>query len=188
MARPREFDKDFALDAAIGVFREHGFEGTSAEMLVRAMKIGRQSVYDTFGDKWQLYCAAVSRYAATEVHNHMAALKAEPRAIDGLKAMIERAITNAQLACLGIGSVCEFGRTRPDLSDIHDAADRALRAAIAALARQAQIEGDVAADVDPDVVAGFLAANIAAIRIAARGGADASQLQALACMALRALR
>ena len=55
MARPREFDADAALDGAIGVFREHGFEGASAEMLVNAMGIGRQSLYDTFGDKWQLY-------------------------------------------------------------------------------------------------------------------------------------
>jgi AcrR family transcriptional regulator len=54
MARPKEFDEEQVLDAAITVFREHGFEGTSAEMLVRALGIGRQSLYDTFGDKWQL--------------------------------------------------------------------------------------------------------------------------------------
>ena len=62
MARIKEFDRDKALDAAVGVFREHGFEGTSTEMLVRAMKIGRQSLYDTFGDKWRLYRTAVRRY------------------------------------------------------------------------------------------------------------------------------
>jgi hypothetical protein len=55
MARPREFDPDAALDGAIGVFREHGCEGSSAQMLVDAMGIGRQSLYATFGDKWQLY-------------------------------------------------------------------------------------------------------------------------------------
>ncbi len=58
MARPKEFDSDKALNTAIGVFSEHGFEGTSAGMLTDAMKIGRQSLYDTFGDKWQLYCAS----------------------------------------------------------------------------------------------------------------------------------
>ena len=36
MARPREFDTDVALDGAIAVFREHGFEGTSAQALVDA--------------------------------------------------------------------------------------------------------------------------------------------------------
>ncbi|OWJ59872.1 TetR/AcrR family transcriptional regulator, partial [Inquilinus limosus] len=48
MARPKEFDSEKALDAAIEVFREHGFDGTSTDMLVRAMGIGRQSLYDTF--------------------------------------------------------------------------------------------------------------------------------------------
>jgi TetR/AcrR family transcriptional regulator, transcriptional repressor for nem operon len=38
MARPKAFVEEQALDAAINVFREHGFEGTSAEMLVRALK------------------------------------------------------------------------------------------------------------------------------------------------------
>jgi TetR/AcrR family transcriptional repressor of nem operon len=64
MARPREFDTDAALDGAIGVFREHGFEGSSAQMLVDAMGIGRQSLYATFGDKWQLYRSAERRLAA----------------------------------------------------------------------------------------------------------------------------
>ena len=75
MARPREFDADTALDGAIGVFREHGFEGASAEMLVKAMGIGRQSLYDTFGDKWQLYRAAVRRYGMGECSAHIEAQK-----------------------------------------------------------------------------------------------------------------
>lgn len=157
-------------------------------MLVDAMKIGRQSVYDTFGDKWQLYCAAVSRYSGTEVHDHIAALNANSRAFDGLRAMLDRVVATAQVACLGVGSICEFGRTRPDLSAVHDAADLALRSAIGAQARRAQHEGDVAADIDPEIMVGFLTATIAAIRVSARGGADSGQLQAHADMALRALR
>src|SRR6516225_6494104 len=110
MARPKEFDQDEALDAAIGVFREHGFEGTSTPMLVDAMGIGRQSIYDTFGDKWQLYCVAVRRYATAEVAEHLAALRGPARAIDGISAMIDRVVREAHKACLGVGSICEFGR------------------------------------------------------------------------------
>src|SRR5580700_7979484 len=65
MARPKAFVEEQALDAAIDVFREHGFEGTSAELLVRALRIGRQSLYDTFGDKWQIYLASVRRDAGS---------------------------------------------------------------------------------------------------------------------------
>lgn len=188
MARPKEFDRGEALDAAIGVFREHGFEGASTEMLVQAMGIGRQSLYDTFGDKWQLYCSSVQRYASAETQAHASALRSERRAIDGLHAMVERVVTDARQACLGVNSVCEFGRSRPELAGIHDAAERALRAVIVRRVREAQAEGDVASDLDPEQVAGFLSASFAGIRIAARGGAKAEQLQALGQLALRALR
>lgn len=187
MARTKEFDQDEALDAAIGAFREHGFEGTSTQMLVDAMGIGRQSIYDTFGDKWQLYCAAVRRYAASEVEAHLAALRAPPRAIDGLRAMIDRVVRDANEACLGIGSISEFGRSRDDLTSIHAASGRALQGAVSKRLREAQADGDVARDLDADDAAEFLLANVAGIRIAARGGARPRQLRALGAIALRAL-
>ena len=188
MARPREFDKEQALDAAIAVFRESGFEGTSASMLTGAMKIGRQSLYDTFGDKWRLYCASVHRYAEAETRAHLAALRSGPRAVDGLKAMMERVVAEARQACLGIGSVCEFGRRSGELSAIHDAAAITLQTAIVRRVSEAQVEGDVSPELDPLETTGFLLANIAAIRIAARGGADDAHLAGLGRLALRALR
>lgn len=188
MARPREFDTPAALDAAIGVFREQGFAGASTAELTRVMQIGRQSLYDTFGDKWRLYQAALERYTGQEGDAHEAALSTGPRAADGLEILLARVRANAGQACLAVGSVCEFGRRAPDVTAIHEAADRRIVAAITQRIREAQEEGDVAADLDAGEAAAFLAATIAAIRIAARGGAGAVPLQALAEMALRALR
>jgi hypothetical protein len=47
MARHEEFDRDTALTTAIDVFSEHGYEGTSTDELLTAMKISRQSMWDT---------------------------------------------------------------------------------------------------------------------------------------------
>jgi AcrR family transcriptional regulator len=187
MARPKEFDRDTALDAAIGVFREHGFEGTSAAMLTDAMKIGRQSLYDTFGDKWQLYCAALQRYSMVEGEKHLATLRTPERAIDGLKAMIDRVVSEARAPCLGIGAACEFGQGKPDLSKIQGAAGQVLQAAVARRVREAQGQHDVAADLDANDVAAFIIASFASIRIAARGGAPKARLRAVGKLALRAL-
>ena len=188
MARPREFDADAALDGAIGVFREHGFEGSSAQMLVDAMGIGRQSLYATFGDKWQLYRSAVRRYGMGECAAHFEALRSGVRAIDGINTMLRRVAETADLPCLGTGSIYEFGASRPELMEISASLARPLRAAIVGRVRDAQREGDVATGLDPEAVAEFLIANIAGIRVAGRGGADHATLTGLADMALRALR
>jgi TetR/AcrR family transcriptional repressor of nem operon len=188
MARPREFDVDAALDGAIGVFREHGFEGASAEMLVKAMGIGRQSLYDTFGDKWQLYRSAVRRYGMGECSAHFEALRSGVRAIDAINAMLRRVVETAYQPCLGVGSICEFGVSRPDLAEVHAPLAKTLRDAIAARVRDAQRDGDVASNLDPEAAAEFLIANIAGIRVAGRGGANRAALTGLADMALKALR
>ncbi len=188
MARPREFDADTALDRAIGVFREHGFEGASAEMLVTAMGIGRQSLYDTFGDKWALYRSAVRRYGMGECSAHVEALRSGARAIDGIDAMLRRVVETADQPCLGLGSICEFGLSRPDLAEVNAPLARALRDAIVARVGDAQRDGEVAANLDPEAAATFLVANITGIRVAGRGGADRATLTGLADMALRALR
>lgn len=187
MGRPKAFDQNKALDGAMEVFREHGFEGASAGMLSRAMGIGRQSWYDTFGDKWALYLAAVRRYAASEAAQHLAALQAGERAIDGISAMVRRVVRDASLPCLGVQSVCEFGRSRPELNAIHEAAGRKLREALTARIRDAQAEGDIAATLNADEAADFLLAGFGGIRIAARGGATAASLACLGDLTLRAL-
>ena len=188
MARPKEFEKDAALDAATRVFRERGFAGSSAADLTRAMVIGRQSLYDTFGDKAQLYRAALARYTAQETEAHLAALSTGPRAVDGLEILLARVRAKAGEPCLAVGAVCEFGRTRPELTTIQVAAERALAAALAARLGEAQDEGDVAPGLDVGEAAAFLIAAIPGIRIAGRRVAGAAQLQALAELALRALR
>lgn len=188
MARPREFDADAALDGAISVFRDHGFEGSSTQMLVDAMGIGRQSLYAAFGDKWQLYCSAVRRYALGEISGHFDALRSGPRAIDGIEAMLRRVVTTADKGCLGVASICEFGASRADLAEIQARLARSLRGGFADRIRDAQREGDVATSHDPDATADFLIANIAGIRISGRGGADRATLTGLANMALMALR
>lgn len=187
MARPKNFDVESALDDAITVFRNHGYEGTSAQMLVEGLGIGRQSLYDTFGDKWQLYCKALRRYAISEGQAHREALATGPRAIDGIRAMIDRVVREAATPCLGIGSIAEFGCSRPELSEINAAADLALRTAMIERIRTARAEGDVAGILDPGSVATFLMASFAGIRLAARGGAGREALESLGHMALRAL-
>ncbi|WMT42337.1 TetR/AcrR family transcriptional regulator [Paenibacillus sp. D2_2] len=66
MARLREFDEVQALDAAMQIFWEKGFEATSLSDLTSRMGIQRPSIYAAFGDKKQLFEAALRKY--TQIH------------------------------------------------------------------------------------------------------------------------
>ena len=64
MGRPREFDVDEALEQAMLVFWEHGYEGAGLAQLETAMGITRTSMYAAFGNKEQLFRKALQRYDA----------------------------------------------------------------------------------------------------------------------------
>src|SRR6516225_6652522 len=61
--RPTGFDTDRALDVAMRLFWERGYEGTSMADLSSAMGIHPSSIYAAFGDKQELFALAAKRYA-----------------------------------------------------------------------------------------------------------------------------
>ncbi|MGR9594640.1 TetR/AcrR family transcriptional regulator [Bacillus thuringiensis] len=74
MARTREFDENQVLDAAMQLFWEKGYEATSLSDLTSRMGIQRPSIYSTFGDKKELFEAALRRYTmsrASDIRNKL---------------------------------------------------------------------------------------------------------------------
>jgi TetR/AcrR family transcriptional repressor of nem operon len=63
MARPRNFDRDTALQKAMHLFWTKGYEGTSMSDLTEVMGISRSSLYETFGDKQKLFLEALNHYS-----------------------------------------------------------------------------------------------------------------------------
>lgn len=66
MARTKEFDQEQALDAAMHLFWERGYEATSIQELVDATGVQRQSLYDTFGSKHEMFLQSLLRYQMLE--------------------------------------------------------------------------------------------------------------------------
>ena len=93
-----------------------------------------------------------------------------------------RQVETANQPCLGVGSICEFGVSRPDLAEVHAPLAKTLRDAIAARVRDAQRDGDVASISTLRRPPSF-DRNIAGIRLARRGGANRAALTGLADMA-----
>ena len=72
----------------MSVFWSKGFTATSTSDLVEAMQIGRQSMYDSFGDKRALYLEALARYQQQSVTAHIGRLRSGKTALAGIEAML----------------------------------------------------------------------------------------------------
>ncbi|MDG3442606.1 TetR/AcrR family transcriptional regulator [Nitrospirillum amazonense] len=192
MARPKEFDGEAALGAAIALFSQHGFEGTSTEALLRAMKISRQSLYDTFGDKRQLYLAALRRYNQENVADFVRAMMAAPTPLTGVEyafmAFIAKAVASDHPSCLGVSAICEFGRADAEIASIGDASAHTLAQALKTQLTAARAAGEMGTDVDVPTAAAFLGATLAGLKVSARAGADADTLRRVARLALKSLK
>ena len=192
MARPKEFESEAALKKAIRVFSEHGYEGTSTDALVQAMGIGRQSLYDTFGDKWRLYLEALQHYTAESISNQLRALNSASSPVKGLEAMLNLAVSLAiadpEPKCLGISAVCEFGRSDPGVTMITDLAGRTLLSGLERRIAEAKAAGEISKSVDAQTAAQFIMATLVGIKIAARSGAAPETLRGIARMTMRGLK
>lgn len=76
--RPKGFIPDEALDRAVEMFWEHGYEGVDVDRIARAVNVTKPALYRAFGDKSTLLLRAVERYALMYGAPLMAAFRAEP--------------------------------------------------------------------------------------------------------------
>src|ERR1700691_6125334 len=91
MGRPRGFDEQAVLDAAMRLFWERGYEGTSMADLTKAMNLSPPSIYAAFGDKMALFQAAAKRYAEGPGQYQAKALR-EPTLKDVVHALFRNTV------------------------------------------------------------------------------------------------
>ncbi len=85
MARQKEFDPQQALSKAQRLFWQQGYEATSMTDLVAHLGLSRSSIYDTFGDKRQLYLAALDNYCELALQTVVDFMETSPSVRDGLR-------------------------------------------------------------------------------------------------------
>ncbi|MEU6700964.1 TetR/AcrR family transcriptional regulator [Pseudonocardia sp. NPDC046786] len=189
VGRPRGFDADEALERALLVFWEKGYEGAGLADLTAAMGITRTSMYAAFGNKEQLFRRALDRYTEGPASYGELALT-EPTALAVASAFLNGSVRtttrpDAPAGCLGVqGSLASGEAGRP----IHDALVEWRTAAEVRLAerfRRAVDEGDLPAGADPRRLARYIMTVANGIAVQAAGGASRGELQEVADTALR---
>jgi TetR/AcrR family transcriptional regulator, transcriptional repressor for nem operon len=192
MARPREFDRDEALERATGVFWAKGYAPTSTDDLLTAMGIGRQSLYNAFQDKRALYLEALERYQQTTTAGHLKRLNGTASPITGIKALLLGLISDNDdtraLGCMGVGAICEFGSTDRDITALRSKVFPVLHSRLMERLKEGQAAGEIERSLDCATAASFIQMTMQSIQLAARGGIDATSLRAQARFVVERLK
>lgn len=192
MARPREFDREEALERAIEVFWAKGYASTSTDDLLTAMGIARQSLYNAFQDKRALYLEALERYQRTTIAGHLQRLNRAESPIAGIQALLLGLISNNDdiraLGCMGVGAICEFGSTDPDIAALRSKVSPALHRRLAERLNEGQAAGEIDRSLDCATAASFIQMMMQSIQLAARGGIDVASLRAQARFVVERLK
>jgi AcrR family transcriptional regulator len=192
MARPREFDREVALERATGVFWAKGYAATSTDDLLDAMGIGRQSLYNAFGDKRALYLEALERYQRATTSGHLQRLKAPASPLAGVDALllglIARDARERAMGCMGVGAVSEFGAGDAALAELRARAGRPLFSGLVERLREGQARGEIDPTMNVEDAARFIQVTMTGLQLAARSGASAAALRSLACFAVDRLK
>ncbi|GGG43145.1 TetR family transcriptional regulator [Chelatococcus composti] len=188
--RPRCFDRDTALEAAMMLFWDRGYEATSMDDLAEVMGLSPSSVYACFGNKEKLYEAALDRYLEGP-GSYVARILAEDIPV---RTAFERLFEAAarELTREGRPAGCMVATAATHCSP----AASSVRAALAemradhveqfeARIRRGIAAGELPAETDAAALARFLATVLQGLTVQARDGASRAELQAIGRLAMR---
>lgn len=188
--RPREFDADKALDAALLLFWHRGYEGTSMAALTRAMGINTPSLYAAFGNKERLFRAVLDRYLEQPASYLPRALE-ESTARRAVERLFQGAINMVMQqgrpdGCLLVQGALASG---PTSAAIRRELARRRAGAEAAVCRRMQRaidDRELPAGVDAAKLAKYIVTVLWGMSVQAAGGATRDELEEVARTAMRA--
>ena len=191
MGRPRGFDEDAALEAAMRVFWEKGYEGTSIADLTEAMGINRSSIYAAFGDKESVFRRVIERYREERMTYIRQAL-AQRSLREVVAGLIHGtaeflATPDNPRGCLSIQAALACGTDAQPVKlamiDWRKSGEAVLKKRL----EQAQSEGELPAEIQPADFARYLSSLMAGLGVQAANGATRAALRRVADISLRCI-
>lgn len=191
MGRPRGFSEDDALEAAMRVFWEKGYEGASINDLTAAMGINRSSLYTIFGDKEALFHRALERYRNGPVSFVWDSL-AEPTARQAVERLLHKAVDlladpKNPRGCLSVQGALAVGSEAESVKQAMIAFRKTGETALARRFAQAQAVGEISRKLDPADLARYVLTLLTGLGVQGANGATRAQLNKIVAMALTTL-
>jgi TetR/AcrR family transcriptional repressor of nem operon len=188
MAGVKRFDQSAALERAMRVFWERGYEATSIQDLLDATGINRGSLYATFGDKRHLFLAAVDRYMEKVAMPLFDLAQGDPReAIEGMFEAIIRRTSDRALprGCLITNSALECRRLGGEIKSRIEHELKLQEAKIYAALRRAVAMKLLSPDQDLRALAHFFLGVAHGLNVVNKAGGETAMLKSMAKVAMR---
>lgn len=189
MGRPRKFSEEEALDAAVRVFWEKGYEGSSLDDLTRAMKINRSSLYSSFGDKEDLFRRVMERYSAGPLSYLFEALN-QPTARKTIESLLHESVRflsdpTHPRGCLSLqgGLACGSGNEKVKQAMIEWRAHGLKH--LQKRFQRSHADGDLPAEVNPKDLARLVMIVMNGLGVQAATGAGLAEMNRAVELALR---
>jgi AcrR family transcriptional regulator len=191
MGRPLGFAQNEALEAAMRVFWEKGYEGSTLADLTEAMGINRSSMYATFGDKEALFRLAIARYAEGPAAYLREALK-QPTVRAVVEALLRGALElltdpTHPRGCLSVQGALACGSHAEPMKQAMIEWRRQGESELQKRLQRARRDGDLAKDVDPADLARYISTLLTGLGVQAANGSTRAEMTRLVNMALRSM-
>jgi TetR/AcrR family transcriptional regulator, transcriptional repressor for nem operon len=192
LARPREFNGDKALDAAVDCFWSNGMRATSVRDLAAGMGINGPSLYNAFGDKRTLFFQALERYAERSMRSLIQRLengRSPENAIrEFFAVLIEKSLTDpSRRGCLIVNSALEVSPRDAELKQIIASYLGEIEAFFRRCLERGQNTGEISKKIDAQDTARHLLGIVLGIRVAARSRPERALLEGMVRPALAPL-
>jgi len=188
MARSKEFDPERALAKAMRVFWRLGYQNTSIELLMREMGIAKQSLYDTFGDKRDLYLKALAYYRDETNGGLERMFEKTPSVKDGfaklLYGLAGETPEQHEKGCLLLSANLQRDPSDAVLTAFLRDNQARVEAILVKALRRAQRQGELPRKQDPATLGRFFVVTIQGMRAMARLQSDRQALEQVARVAL----
>lgn len=170
MARTKEFDPDAALQSALELFWQRGYEATSMADLVTHLGIARASLYGTFGSKRELYLKALERYGEQHGPRVVEELSQPGPALPAVRALVRRfaeeaACDDLRRGCFVTNTAVELGAHDADTARRVEQSWHSLETALTSALMRAAAQGELPADRDPVALARMLLVLLQGLRV-----------------------
>ncbi len=165
VGRPREFDEETVLDAAMDAFWSKGYEATSLADLCTCTELHKGSLYQSFGDKHQLFMRALHHYSDKEFREVMAVAFNSKSPLQNLRAVIHKVCGDAanSKGCLVINSMVELSPHDEEVKTaVNSFAEKRLRV-MEEMIGKAREAGEIRNDLDPERLAKQLMVTLAGV-------------------------